>query len=724
MHHRSSWLFTSIALIHAVSSASAQETGGIEEIVVTAQKVSESLQKVPISIAAVDAQTLARANAVNLDAVQQLTPGMTIAAVGSGFVSYTYIRGAGTNVLTSDAEPSVAYYVDEVYQAGTAGLLPDLLDIERIEVLKGPQGTLFGRNAAAGAVSMITKRAEDAFDAWASAEVGNYNAWAIRGGLTGPITSDGAWRYRLATGVRERDAFTENMAGGTDPGFVDQLTARGALEYVGSSLDARLTADYFTSDNGMTNQSPSTAYAYCRDLMNAAACASLPPDSLPPRADAFHTYYDVDGFEDQDTWSTTLRLDFDLAFATLTSISSYRDNQFDRIADYDATAKNAFVLGTNEENQTFSQELRLSKSADGLSWIAGIYYYDNTTDRLDTILPGPDFVVPAFAALPGSYHQDLEVKSYAAFGQLTYFLTDAMGVTVGGRYTRDEKDSTQTNNPFGPVPQYIVRHTPEWSSFDPSLSVQYFVNPATLVYASARQGFKSGGFQSLAGSLALASNVYDPEEVRSYELGLKSRWMEDRIQLNVAAFRTEISDQQILRLPQVGVSIIDNAGETSTDGVDVSFIALPVPQLRIEANATFQRARFDRYDTIVAGQPASYADNLQLRSPDEAVSLTGEYTVPLESAANVHFRLDYFYQSKVYFDAANSSFDGAFQPSYGVVNGSVTYTSADGTYDVSLYGRNLNDEEYYRNVALQGRYGLAVPGDPLTFGLRFGWRYR
>jgi iron complex outermembrane receptor protein len=205
---------------------------------------------------------------------------------------------------------------------------------------------------------------------------------------------------------------------------------------------------------------------------------------------------------------------------------------------------------------------------------------------------------------------------------------------------------------------------------------------------------------------------------------MKSRWMDDRLQLNLAAFRTVISDQQVLRLPQVGVTIIDNAGETSTDGVDVSFTALPLPELRFDVNATFQKARFDEYDTIVAGQPASYADNHQLRSPDQTVSVTSEYTVPLESSSSVRLRAEYFYQSEIFFDAANSSYDGAFQPGYGVLNGSVTFTAADGAYDVSLYGKNLNDEEYYRNVAIQGRYGLAVPGDPLTFGLRFSWRYR
>ena len=722
MNNKSLLLTGGVAMVLAAGAAAAQEQreAGLEEVVVTAQKRVESAQNVPISIAAVDAAALESAGIGNLDELQRLTPGMTISNVGSGFVSYTYIRGAGTNVLTSDAEPSVAYYMDEVYLAGTAGLQSDLLDIERVEVLKGPQGTLFGRNAAAGAVSITTKRAEETFNSYASADVGNYGAWGVKGGVTGPLSDDQRWRYRFAVAHRERDAFTDNLSGGLDPGFLDTTTARGALEFVGEGFNVRFTADYFKAENGMTNQVASTAYAFCTDLMNAAACASLPAGSLPPAADLYDAFYNVNGWEDQDTWSTTARFEWELPFATLTSISSYRDNKFDRLADYDATALNAFVLGTQQQDETFGQELRLSDVGEKVDWIAGLYYFDSKTLRTDVILPGPAFVVPAFAALPGSYGQDLDVTSYAAFGQLTYHFTDQLGITLGGRYTRDEKQSRQSTDPFGPVPRYTANLTPEWSSFDPALSLQYQMNPELLFYASARQGFKSGGFQSLAGNPTIAANVYDPEEVRSYELGMKSRWLDDRLQLNVAAFHTDIDDQQILRLPVVGVTLIDNAGKTSTDGVDIALSALATPNLRFDITATLQKARFDQY----VSNNVSFEGNHQLRSPDETVSLLGEYTVPLGAAGELVLRADYAYQSEVFFDAANSSFGGANQGSYGLVNGRITFVSADDSWDVSVYGKNLADEEYFRNVALQGRFGLAVPGDPLTYGVVFNWRYK
>jgi iron complex outermembrane receptor protein len=712
------------ALASGPATAEDPSAAGLDEVIVTAQKVQESLQSVPISIAAVGAELIDRSSIVNLDALQMLTPGITIAVSGAGFTSYTYVRGAGTNVVTPDAEPSVAFFVDEVYQAGTAGLMSDFLDIARVEVLKGPQGTLFGRNAAAGAVSIVTKRAEETFNAWASGEAGNFGAWNVKGGVTGPMSADGRWRYRVAASTRERDAFTQNMTGKLDPGFVDHQAFRGSLEYVGDRFTARLGGDYFRADDGMTNSVASTAYRFCTDFMNAAACAATPAATLPPVADLYHTYYDVEGYERQKAWSTTLRLEWTIGDATLTSISALRDNRFERLADYDATANNAFALASDEHDRTFSQELRAAGAGARTRWIAGLYYFDTDTERLDNVRLGPAFPVPAFAALPGLYHQDLTVKSRAAFGQFTYDFTEALAATIGGRYSRDEKSSTVTNDPFGPATTFRLSQRPTWSSFDPSLSLQYQFTPAAMLYGSVRKGFKSGGFQSLAGSAAIASRIYAPEKVRSYELGLKSRWWDDKLQLNVAAFRTEIDDQQIQRVPSPGTSITDNAGKTNTNGADVEISVLPVAHLRLDANATFQRARFARYESLVGTTLVSFAGNHQLRSPDQTFALAAEYSVPLRNAGTVSTRVDYFHQSVVFYTADNLSFAGANQGGYGLVNARIGYVSANGTWDVSVYGRNLADEAYYRNVSLSARWGLATPGDPRTYGVTFGWRYR
>jgi len=682
----------------------------LDEVIVTAQKRAENLQDVPISIAAVSSETMAKAGVQTLDSVQRLTPGLNMSTVGSGMVSYTYIRGAGTNVIDSGADPSVAFYVDEVYLAGTAGLQFDLLDVERIEVLKGPQGTLFGRNAAAGAISIISKRPEGAFNAYVQADAGDYGFYAVRGGVTGPLTADGAWRYRLAAAHRENGAFTVNPAG-RDPGSIDNYTLKGSLEYQGDKLLFRLSGDYFTSDNGMTNHFLATTNV--AGVLNPAIVPTLPTDQS-----FFRRYYNIDGFEKQDTFALTARLEYQLPFATFTSITGYRDNQFKRLQDQDGSIADGYAFGTDVQDISISQELRLSNSSDRFHWITGLYFYHGMTDRRDTIATGRDFVAPALRNSLGTYGQNLDVQSYAVFGQVTYDLTDKLSATLGGRYTKDKKVSDQATDPFGPVGAYFVRLSPEWDSFDPSATLDFKAAEGVMLYGSVRRGFKSGGFQSLPGSLALASTVYDPERVWAYELGAKTQWFDRRLTANIAGFWADIGNQQILRIASAGVTIIDNAGKTRSKGVDISLSARPTSRLRLDVSATLQRARFREY----VSNGISFAGNHQLRSPDVQVSVAGEYAVPL-SVGDLTFRGDYAYQSKVYFDAANTSTPNGFQPGYGVVNGRITFAPAGANWDVGVWGKNLADKRYFRNVVINGPTGIGTPGDPRTWGVTLNWRY-
>jgi len=701
----------SLSVLLAAGAASAQDSAtNLDEVIVTAQKRAENLQDVPISISAVSSASIEKAGITTLDGIQRLTPGMNMSAIGSGFVSYTYIRGAGTNVIDSGADPSVAFFVDEVYLAGTAGLQADLLDVERVEVLKGPQGTLFGRNAAAGAVSIITKRAEETFNAYVSADVGNYDLYAVRGGITGPLSADGAWRYRLSGAHREHGAYTNNPAG-RDPGSIDNYSARGSLEYVGDKLNFRLTGDYFTSDNGMTNHYLSTVNV--AGFLNPAVAPLLPQDQ-----DMFRRYYNTNGFEKQDTYSIAARFEYDLGFATLTSISGYRDNHFKRLQDQDGSLAFGYALGTDQEDVTFSQELRLANDGERFHWIAGLYYYHGMTDRRDTIIVGQDFAVPTARGTIGSYGQNINTRSYAVFGQATYDFTDQLSLTVGGRYTKDKKTSDQATDPFGPVGPYFVTLKPSWDSFDPAITVQYKATDEINLYASAKQGYKSGGFQSLPGTLQLASTIYNPEKVKAYELGAKTQWLGGRLTANIAAFHADIKNQQILRIPSAGLTIIDNAGATKTDGVDLSLGARVTPRFRLDVNATIQKARFDRY----VSNGVSFKGNAQLRSPDLMTSAVAEYTLPLGQSGSLLFRGEYSYQSKVFFDAANTSSINAYQPGYGIVNARVIFTPTAGDWDASLFVKNWTDKRYFRNVAISGPSGLGTPGDPLTFGMTLNWR--
>lgn len=697
----------------ALAQTASPQAVNIEDIIVTAQKREQSVQDVPISLVAVGEEQLAKTGAVSLDDVQRLAPGINISTVGSGFVSYTYIRGAGTNVIDSGADPSVAFFVDEVYQAGTAGLQGDLLDVQRVEVLKGPQGTLFGRNAAAGAVSIITNKPSADFDAWASGDVGNYGLLAVRAGLTGPLSEDGKWRFRAAGSHRQRNAFTNNPAG-RDPGDVDSYAGRAQLEYAGDAVTALISVDHYRANNGMTNQFLASAIPF--GLISAAAAAALPTDQS-----FYRRYYDVDGYEDQRTTGVTGRLEWDLGAVTLTSISGYRHNDFRRLADQDGTSADSLAISTTERDESFSQEVRLSGDTDRINWVLGGFYYKVDTHRRDYLPIGPAFPIPALAGLDGDYGFRLNTESFAAFGQASYNLTDQLTVTVGGRYTHDRKIANYDVDPFGPAGVYTVALRPDWGSFDPAAAIEFKPNRDILLYASYRRGFKSGGFQSLPASAALASNVYDPEQVEAFEAGFKSQLLDRRLTFNLALFQSNITDQQILRVPSAGVTIVDNAGRTRARGADFTISVVPTDGLRFDLSGTLQKAAFRRY--LSGG--VSFAGNRQLRSPDVTLYFVAEYTVPLgERSGSLSFRTDTSYQSKTFFDAANTSAYGTYQPGYALVNGRISYTSQDRHWDASIFAKNITGKHYFRNIALSGPTGLGVPGDPFTFGVSLGWRLK
>ncbi|MBL8644948.1 MAG: TonB-dependent receptor [Rhodospirillaceae bacterium] len=701
-------MLTLAAAITPFEATWSQDAGfGVEEIIVTAQKRAESLQDVPISIVAVSAAALEKSGVTTLDALQRLAPGLTISAVGSGFVSYTYIRGGGTNQIDTGSDPSVAYFVDEVYVGGTAGLQFDLFDIERVEVLKGPQGTLFGRNAAVGAISVTTKRPSPDFGATADIQGGKYGDFALRGSATGPLSGNDNLSYRLSAGYKRRDAYTDNLAGTGDPGDVDSLGGRAQLQYEDDGLTVLLSADGLRARNGMTNQFISTA-----NKSGLVSAAVIP--TLPTNESFYRHYYNAVGHEDQDAASLTGRIEAETAIGTFTSISAYRRNTFDRVQDQDATLAPSFLLTSKEKDKTFSQEFRLAGEGEAYRWLTGLYYYHGRVDQNFLVNAGPAFPT---AVVQNTFATDvgrITANSYAAFAQFTYDFTDDLALTLGGRYTKDKKRNVRSVKGFLAPAPFTVTPRDTWESFDPAVTLTFDISPDVMAYASYRQGYKSGGFQALlVATPALASTPFSPEKVDSYEVGFKSSALDRRFTLDSALFWTDITNQQILRITGTAVQTIDNAGATRTKGVDLSMALMPAPELRLDASMTYQEARFRVYQNGTV----SYAGNAQLRSPDFTGAFSAEYTVALANQAELIWRAEYTRQSRVYFDAANTQVVGIFQPGFGLLNGRITYQPQNADWSVSAWAKNLGGTTYYRNVAPSGLTGLAVPGDPFTFGL-------
>lgn len=728
-----------VALGATIGAAEAQTTS--DDIVVTAQKREQSLQDVPISVAAHTGAAMEEAGVRSLQDLTNLTPGLNIGTTGGNSATFTYIRGGGTNLIDMSADPSVATFVDEVYIPGTTGMQFGLLDIERVEVLKGPQGTLFGRNAAAGAISIITRRPEAEFGGRLSLEGGNFGYINARGSVTGPLTADAAWQYRLAAMTRQRDPVTENLAGGEDPGRVDTYGLRGQLEYEGGAFNALLTVGYYNADNG-----PADVFTFTRgstagffDAGGQAAVATHPND--------FHRVWisDPGGYELQDITDASLRLEWATGLGELTSITSYRESEFDGTDDRDGSFADAMRSGFTERHETWSQELRLANEIGRWNWIAGAYYYHDegySNQRYDV---GPDMVL--YVDTFGQYISDqhwLKVESFAVFGQATYSFTEQLSLTLGARYTRDEKSSERDlfvdpmlydfviSNFIFPVGSYTASGSDSWEAFNPVAVLQYEVSDDVMLYGSVRTGFKSGGYPTTNPPRPeLAVTTYDPEDILSYEAGIRSDLFGGRLRINSSIFHVEMSDQQV-SIFESGALVVRNAADGYTDGIDLQVRVRPTDRLTIDWNATGQRARFENfsYFSPIIAQTIDNSGNNQLRSPDFSTSLAVDYLVPM-SIGELRLRGDYYMQTRTYFNDGN--FDGnygTFQPAYELFNARISFEPAGGNWEFALWGRNLGDERYCSNIIVwtldntpNGGTGTCSPADPRTYGVSVDFRF-
>lgn len=702
------------------TTGAAADSGQIEDIIVTAQKRSQNIQKVPIAITAVSGDTMARAGITTADAFQQAAPGLTISNVGSGFVSYTYVRGGGTNQLDIGADPSVAYYLDEVYLGGTAGLQFDLFDIDHVEVLKGPQGTLFGRNAASGAVSIVTKRPTSHFEGYASLEGGNYGRAIARAGISGPLAGD-SLRYRVSVGSKHMDGYFTNLtpgAQGDKPGKIDNLSARGQLEWVGSDVTFLLTGSKFRARNGQTGQILNTPTK--TNILDAATAATFPLPGQGLYADYFRP-----GYENQDEGDLTGRLEWNTPIGQLTSISAYRDNRFWRLQEYSPGA-NSLQVFTDERDKTFSQEVRLASQGDSrLKWLTGLYYYHAVQTMIYQQIFGSQW--PASPALfTSSVRTDtarLVTDSYAAFAQATYNITDKLSLTAGLRYSKDKKSNDRVLTETNGVPgqNFSAGAKDQWDALTPAVTLDYQFTPDVMGYASYRRGFKSGGFQPApGGSAAIVSTPFNPEIVDSYEVGLKTSLFDRRVTFNIDAFISKITDQQVGTTNALAQTFVNNAGKTTAKGVDVSIKARPIPALHLSADVTYQNAKFDDYQLTPT---LNVGGKRQLRSPDFTGSFSADYDLDLGNSGTLNIGGQISVRSRVFYTVTNLTTPEYFQPAYSIADAHITYEPRDSNISITGWVRNIGDTHYYSNIIVLAVTGIAQPGDPRTFGGTFNVKF-
>ncbi|KCZ86075.1 TonB-dependent receptor [Hyphomonas adhaerens MHS-3] len=703
--------------VASASEAAPTESRRLAPVTVTSRKREESLQDVPMSITAVDAGLMQDSGYIDLSQVQRVSTNVVIANIGT-YIPRIYIRGIGTRNFDLGSEQSVGVFVDGVYQARPSNLDLGLLDLERVEVLKGPQGTLYGRNTIAGALSVVTQAPSEVFEGHISAELGSSvisgdDFYNLSGRISGPLTESGV-RGTLAVAYRNREGYlpvqNSSIRGGANE---DTVAARAKLLIpLSNAADLTLIGDY------MTQEGPAYVLKSVPVLDGSGNVVPLDKDDLyKPEANR-----DDIGL-DRDTWGLSATLDWDLGAFDLTSITAYRELSFYDRFDNDATAVDATERDTTEDSSQFSQEIRLNRSTDAYNLLLGAYYGHDEGDRLFSLnwtLPVPTWQLDAKTSL--------DSKNYAVFGQLEYFVTDALSLTVGARYGEDEKEFVY--NTVSSMPAFANFTQPlnkKWDSFDPMVSLAYDFNENNMAYVSYASGYKSGAFQWLARNAIAASEVAAPEDVDSYEIGYKGFLADGRLELNASAFHMKYKDLQLLlyrnisppSLPEQFIPLTVNAADSTIDGLEIETKTILTDQWSLDFSYAYLDGTYDEFvRELPTGEIQDFSGNPLVRAPKNTVNVALNYFEDY-SFGTVGARVGYFWRDEWnHEEDANAINPRSTVPATGLLDASVSL-GFDNGWELSVWGRNLTDERYQQGlINTTGSPQQIFPNEPRTYGVR------
>ena len=768
--------FTSALVVLAVGATDASAaTGVIEEIVVTAQKRETALQDTPIAITAFSAAHLERDQIRDFRDVAVQTPSMTFTQLAG----YTQIamRGVGLDLTNLSAETSVALYEDGVYRGASFLQGIPSFDMERIEVLRGPQGTLYGRNATAGAANIITKQPLDAPELNAAITAGDYDLRRGELGFSGPI-APGLVSGRASFVYEDRDGYRRNVALGRREDDAEMRGARGSLFFnVTDDLELVLRADYVKHESSggllinlqeaptplgispanvggfLTFPNPDLGGASLADVFGL----TFPQASGPVLVDPDDRRHSMDQAASRDIkqqgYSATLT--WDLGDVTARLIGAYRDNEMTFIADSDGTD---MLLLTNDALQTNEQtsfELNVSGVAwdARVDWLLGAYYFKDDgfarffydLDALQTTFEALFGIFgPGGAPLPAGsleffgtrlktgqgsaapfldFAIEQESESVAYFGQTTISLVDDLRLTLGARHTSDDKKVTrQLTNNLGGAPCDSADDR-SWSETTGTVILDYTIADNAMLYTSASRGYKAGGFNP-----GECEGAFDPETLVAYEAGIKTTIADGRVRLNGAVFVYDYDDIQVNRFVN-NASVISNAAAADIRGAELEFVAI-AGGFSFDGGVTWLDTEYSGGATFsdpIAGGPVMSVDgNALLRSPEWKLYLGGQYGWET-SAGRFLARLDAAYSDSYFFDVFEASLPNQNQmkqSSYTITNARVSWESLDGRYLVQGFLENIGDQLYAESRQAIGTTG-AVIGEfsaPRRYGIRLAAR--
>lgn len=681
----------------AAQTSSEATATTVEDVVVTAQKREERIIDVPIAISSVSQQQLQNQTLITLTDLGARLP--NVLATGSSLFPNFTIRGVSSQSGGSPGfAPAVGVYVDEVFQGRDRSFNVPFDGVERVEVLRGPQGTLYGKNTIGGTINVITQKPTDTFKAEAALLYGNLDFNQETLTVSGPIIPGKV--LALVSGLhKSRDGYIENRFTGKDINGFDGDGVRGRLLVMpmeGLTLD--FSGDYYQQDGSEALQTVSYVPL------------PFPPFNNQPAPDPKNRKVDLNApiAGEREVWGGAARADYELPGVRLTGIAAYREYTSRFQDDSDGLRLDEFSVGRREDGIISSQELRLTSTAEGpFSWIAGAYFYQEKVDSLYNIQLGSQFPSPLFGLppLPANFRETalqaavINEKSYAAFGSITYDFTDALRLQGGLRYTHEKKDlfyaqvhPRVTNGLIFAFALPIPARTDTLSEgvWTGDISLSYKFTPNQVGYVKYSRGYKAGGFQAdvISPPPNTPPSTFDfkPEYVDNYEAGLKGRWFDGRLSVNTAVFYLDYSNKQ--ERVNTGISfLISNAGEARVKGAEVEFSALPMTGLEITGSVGVLDAKYTSFKNA-GGLGVNFDGNRLTGAPRFTGTLAAQYERPLTDKLNGVVRGELIHLDYIYTDTANSR--DLRQRVNTQLNARVGVESEK--WGLYLWGKNLTDE--------------------------------
>jgi iron complex outermembrane receptor protein len=753
----------------AAPQAEVSGSDGLEEIVVSARRTEENLQRTPIAITALTGDALEIRQVMTVTEIGAFVPNVNFqsgtAIAGSTNTVALFIRGIGQTDFNLTIDPGVGLYVDGVYVSRSVGALLDTVDLERVEVLRGPQGTLFGKNTIGGAVSLTTRQPGDSFGATLEGTAGNYNRADVRAAVDVPVSD--ILKLRFTGSLQTRDGYVERLSDGDRMGNKNSLSGRLVALFTPAddwsftvAVDGTRAREQAIGSTLLAANEDAGFPFFFNKILNSATCG--PPGTPTPRNDSCYTsrWITGDPFKSWagdrnrttlDVWGVSLVSQWSPGTVLVKSISAYRklDSTFN--LDGDNSPLPIFRTGNSYSQAQFSQELQVSGSGieDRLNWLVGAYYLNETgTDRNDITASVADFLSG------GKVTND----SYAVFAQTSFEIVDGFRVTVGGRYTKEKKrflpDQFITQDRTGGslllLSRCFVRQQPivppdpicdadpavnpdgnrilpftevqiDAGEFTPALTLDYQMSEDIFVYASYSRGFKAGGFTQRIFPPEPQTPSFGPETATAWEMGVKAELLDRRLRFNAAAFTTDYSNLQVIVNEGIAPKV-RNAGRARIDGFELEMEAAPIPAIRLNASVGYLDARYR--EVSAAAAPITLESELP-EVPAWTGAAGATATVLERDWGSLRLRGDWTYKGAHFKDAINSP--EVRQSGVSLFSASVTALLMDETLALSVGGTNLSDQRYlitgFQELETQGNaYGVFARPREWFVRLRYNLR--